>query len=177
MAKMACFPLFPRAEGPRSPARKYAVRMPKRAAHRPTKLTPEMQAKIVAAIQIGNYPEIAALAAGISQKTFYRWMAEGEDKPAGHPLRSFFDDVRKAKASAEIQKIVVIAKAANESWQAAAWWLERTRPDRFSLRTRVAHEGAVSIGLEDIDVLRKSMDANANPDPQKKLPPKDPIGG
>ena len=49
---------------------------------RPAKLTPEVQARIIEAVQAGNYMETAAQYANIGLSTFYRWMAEGEGEKA-----------------------------------------------------------------------------------------------
>jgi hypothetical protein len=139
----------------------------RRRGHRPLKCTAETRKRIVDAVRNGNYQETAAHAAGIGSTTYHRWLAEGREisendsKPDNHPLRLFFEEVTQAKADAEERCIKVIFDAMPTSWQAAAWWLERTRPDKYALKSQVRHEGTVSIGLEEIDVIRKSMLANA----------------
>ncbi|HXF72327.1 MAG TPA: hypothetical protein VNO79_06935 [Actinomycetota bacterium] len=45
---------------------------------RPTKLSPEVQARICQAIRAGNYRETAARYAGIGISTFYAWLQRGE---------------------------------------------------------------------------------------------------
>ena len=50
---------------------------------RPSKLTPELMERIVRAVRAGNYPKVAARAAGISPTTYYRWMSEGEKATRG----------------------------------------------------------------------------------------------
>jgi hypothetical protein len=134
--------------------------------HRLLKCTPETRTRIVEAVRGGNYQETAANAAGIGATTYYRWLHAGKemfehDTGPDHPLRLFYEEVTQALGDAEERCIRVIFAAMPTSWQAAAWWLERTRPDKFALRSQVRHEGTVSIGLEEIDVLRKSMLANA----------------
>ena len=47
---------------------------------RPSKLTPEVQEKIVTAIRAGNYAQVAAVYAGIGERTFYRWMELGKSR-------------------------------------------------------------------------------------------------
>lgn len=49
---------------------------------RPSKLTPNVHAKVVAAITAGAYAEIAARHAGIDEATYYRWMARGRTELA-----------------------------------------------------------------------------------------------
>lgn len=56
---------------------------------RPSKLTPEIQERIVTLIVEGSYPEIAAQACGIGSTTFFRWMALGKKKMPSHNIGSF----------------------------------------------------------------------------------------
>ena len=102
---------------------------------RPTKLTPEVQEKIVSLVRAGNYPEVAAQAAGIDPRTYYRWMEKGEDGPA--PYGQFRHAVKEAQAAAESHAVTIIRKAAIDgSWQAAAWFLERSHPRKWGRHDR-----------------------------------------
>jgi transposase len=100
---------------------------------RKTKLTPELQKKITGAIAAGNYHETACALAGVSTSSFYRWMQQGEKARAGI-YREFWEAVKKAEAVAEAKRVKIIADAAEENWQAAAWYLERRYPDRWGRR-------------------------------------------
>lgn len=114
---------------------------------RPPKLTPELQQKIVKAIQAGAYVETAAAFAGIHKDTFYDWMRRGA-RNAGRdkPYREFSDAVQKAMAEAEVKDIHTIDVAAKKDWKAAAWKLERRHPERWRRRTDAIlhHEGPSS---------------------------------
>jgi hypothetical protein len=92
-----------------------------------TKLTPEVQDRIVAALRAGNYQETAAAYAGISAKTFYEWLNRGEsEEPKEEAFRNFREAVEKAKADADVRDVLLIDQAAQSgSWQAAAWKLDR----------------------------------------------------
>lgn len=46
---------------------------------RPSKLTPDRQARIVRAIRDGNYASTAAQLAGITDRSFYNWMKIGQE--------------------------------------------------------------------------------------------------
>lgn len=106
---------------------------------RPSKLTDETHQTIVGAIQLGMYQEQAALMAGISRGTFFRWMERGlKGGNQNTRYREFRDAVEKARAEAEARKLRAIHIAAdNGTWQAAAWWLERSFPDRWGRRDKV----------------------------------------
>jgi len=102
----------------------------------PTKLTPELQTKIVAFIRAGGYVETAAAAAGINKSTFYDWLKRGAAQKAG-PYREFSDAVEKAAAESEMADVARINKAAQDGvWQAAAWRLERKFPERWGRKER-----------------------------------------
>ena len=101
---------------------------------RPTKLTPAVHDAIVGMTREGNYAEVSAQAAGISGPTFWRWMKRGEEEP-GSIYERFREDILKARAEAENEAIKIIKGAALDgTWQAAAWYLERSKPERWRLR-------------------------------------------
>jgi transposase len=116
---------------------------------RHTKLTPEMQDRIVQAIQAGNYIEVAAQYAGISKGTLYRWLQNAEDASADDIYRDFRDAVESARSAAEVRNVALIQKAANDgTWQAAAWYLERTSWQRWGRRTMVTGDAGEPIRVE-----------------------------
>ena len=115
---------------------------------RPTKLNDNLQDEICKVVRAGNYIETAAAYAGISKQTLYDWMKRGRresearlegkrKKPAEEKYVRFLDAVEKALADSEIRDVAIVAKAATENWQAAAWKLERRNPGKWG---RVRHE-------------------------------------
>jgi hypothetical protein len=108
---------------------------------RTTKLTKEVQDKIVFALRAGNYQETAARYAGIDGATFYRWMSRGAEEETGI-YSEFCEAVEKAKAEAEVRDVTLIDKAAKDgSWQAAAWKLERKFPNKWGRVNRTEISG------------------------------------
>ena len=97
---------------------------------RPTRLTPERAARIVALIRAGNYLEVAASAAGVSRTSLRRWLKIGDRMKTG-PHADFAAAVEKASGEAECRDVALISKAAAEHWQAAAWRLERKNSSRW----------------------------------------------
>lgn len=106
-------------------------------AGRPTKLTPELQEKIIQAISAGNYIEVAAQYCGVDKATLYVWLKRGA-RASGGIYRRFNDSVQKALSAAEVRDVTLIAKAAEADWKASAWRLERKFPDRWGHRSTVA---------------------------------------
>lgn len=59
------------------------------------------------------------------------------------PFVVFHLQMQRARAAAEMRIVQVIHKAAMAGdWRAGAWWLERTMPDRYGARDRLALEGS-----------------------------------
>ena len=98
-------------------------------ARRP-KRSPEREAAILLALEIGNTRRAACAGADVSTDTFGRWMADGA---------AFCVAVERAEAKAEQRFLNNVAHAAagGDSWQAAAWWLERRRHDEYARRDKV----------------------------------------
>ena len=125
---------------------------------RPTKLNFDTHNKIISAIRAGNYIETAAAYAGINKSTLYDWLKRGERekqrvaqnprykiRKSEKPYVEFSNAVEKALAEAEVRDVAIIAKAAEEQWQAAAWRLERKFPDRWGRkRLDIEHSGSVA---------------------------------
>lgn len=68
---------------------------------RPSKLTPEVIAKVKEGLAVGLSPELASERAGISRRTYARWKAQGEaDDEAGveSDEREFWHTVTQARA-------------------------------------------------------------------------------
>ncbi len=104
---------------------------------RPTKLTPEVRQRIVAAIRAGNYAEPSARSAGISPATYYRWIERGRKAKSGIH-HDFFEEVQRAEADAEVEAVALLRKAMPENWRACAEYLERRYSERW--RRRQSHE-------------------------------------
>ncbi len=128
---------------------------------RPTKFSNEIKHKIITAIRAGNYIETASAYAGISKNTLYDWLRRGERekqrveknprykiRKSEQPFVDFSDAVEKALAEAEVRDVAIIAKAAEEQWQAAAWRLERKFPDRWG-RKVIEHKGSLEVKNDD----------------------------
>lgn len=79
---------------------------------RPSKLTPELQAKIIKSLEAGNFLETAAESNGVGRATVFRWIQEANE---GHPDPSraiFRDAVIEARAKAESTMVSLVFRAA-----------------------------------------------------------------
>jgi hypothetical protein len=93
------------------------------------RLTPELQEKVCKAIMAGNYNSVAAGYAGITEATFYRWMAKGRE--GEQPYLDFFEAVKNAEHSAEVVAVANVRKHWEKNWVAAMTWLERKHQKRW----------------------------------------------
>lgn len=103
---------------------------------RPSKLTPERSLKIIDAVRAGNYAEVAARFAGINERTFYKWMEKGEQRPDS-PYGHFRQAIKDAEAAAEIHAVVQVRQAMSTNWAAAMTYLERKFPTRWARKDRL----------------------------------------
>lgn len=127
--------------------------------------------RLVEALAAGNYMNVACEYAGIGETTVYRWLAEARDEfaavsqgrvPDKDKARvvELADAITNARAEAETRNVFLIQKAAKEgTWQAAAWWLERTSPKRWGryVRTEVTgpDDGPVQLSVTASDLETK----------------------
>ena len=152
--------------------------VPKPPRGRASKLTPELQTKIVKALEAGNYLETAAAAVGVHKQSLYTWMRKGNDKPDS-PHGRFLDAVQRAWRKAELDDLACVTAAAagytvtkvrktthpngdveevhevttKRDWQAAAWKLERRFPRRWGRWDRHEITG-IDGGPIQVDVQR-----------------------
>lgn len=114
---------------------------------RPSKLTEEVFNAVMQALRAGNYQEVAARYAGISESTYWSWLERGkrereriedgiEPNSTETIYREFLEEVEQARAAAEVRMVGLIATAAKDTWQAAAWYLERSKPNQWGRRDR-----------------------------------------
>lgn len=127
--------------------------------------------RLIEALAAGNYMNIACEYAGIGESTVYRWLADAREEFAAVSQGRFpdkemervvalADAINNARAEAETRNVFLIQKAAKEgTWQAAAWWLERTSPKRWgrSVRTEISgpDEGPVQVAVTTRDLEAK----------------------
>ena len=142
---------------------------------RPTKMTLEVQARIIEAISAGSTRDDAAGYAGIHPSTLYDWAKRGAKEKAGE-FSEFSESLKKAEAECAVRNVTIIASAAQgggllertttikkdgsktttekyagPQWTAAAWWLERRRSADWALKQKMAIGGdpdAPAIGVK-----------------------------
>lgn len=115
-------------------------------AGRPSKLAidPELQGRIMAMVRVGMFPDRAAVAAGIGERTHYLWQQKGyqerEQREAGKVPRKtwqvyldYVDELDQAVAEAEFLLVGKITKGGTDGPD-LRWILERRFRDRWSTK-------------------------------------------
>lgn len=88
--------------------------------------------KLEQAILIGATYELAAMYAGMSEKTFKHWRDAAATAPEGTALATLRERLRAAEGRAAIGWLAKIERVANDGdWKACAWKLERRYPETY----------------------------------------------
>lgn len=123
-------------------------------------MKPEVLEKLKQALRSGNDIETASHFSGISVSNVYRWLELGKHEservavgqkpdPDSEMFLEFWEELRRARAEAIVRNVAYIQTAAKDgSWQAAAWWLERTVPETYSRSKGEKAEPKKTIGSE-----------------------------
>jgi transposase len=97
----------------------------KRRTGRPSKLTPELQQRIVDYVRKGAYIERACQLCDIDSSQYRRWMERGEKEASGE-FYTFYTAVSQARAQVQQVCIDIILTDAPSNPESAKWFLERS---------------------------------------------------
>lgn len=134
---------------------------------RNTKLTKEVQDELARLIGAGVYMRQACEFVGLSEQTIYNWMMRGsteilrlESDPKARPLAKeepfveFYKKIKKAENASEVRAVIHWQEEIKGDWRAAASFLARRFPDRWSPRLEVTGaEGAPVQVQMNVDVV------------------------
>lgn len=131
---------------------------------RPTKLTPEKHAAIIAAIRAGASRQAAAASVGIAYNTLREWVARGEerhaDRESTEDFAAFAADLHTAEAEFEqslIQQVMSYSAMGDKpDWRGPAWLLERRFSQQWGKTTKTELSGPGGEPLSKIDVAKLS---------------------
>lgn len=156
--------------------------MTKKRGKNPPTLQDEKVMRLLAALSTGHYMQRACNLARIAPSTVYWWLEEAEKinlrQENGEEITQrdqqyleLADQIKQAKEAAShlaLSKIVLAASAG--TWQAAAWYLERTDREHYGRVTHIA--GAkdeplkISVSVEEVESLLKEL---ANQDDDRNI--------
>lgn len=148
--------------------------MAKRGRKRITLDDPRVE-RLLNALRLGDFVEEACGYAHITETTYYRWRREGETVAQKHSLGEpineteahileMYEAIKDAEIAGQHAALETIRRAAADgTWQAAAWFLER-RNKKWSNRTEVtgADGGPIeTVTVEDVDQKIRDLIAAA----------------
>lgn len=118
-------------------------------AGRPSVLTEDVRTKILTALGMGAFREVACRIAGIHPSTLCRWMQRDDE-----PFASFARQVEETEASAEVRASAMLLDGAATDPILAMKWLERRHKDRWAARTEVTGKdgGALQVQQSAVDL-------------------------
>ena len=114
----------------------------------PTKFTQETREKLIAAIRKGAPYEIACDYAGITTSCLSLWRKKAQDEQIPEYVE-FFDQLKQAKGHTALRWLDVLDKAMVDSWQPAAWKLERRYYKHFSNNAQMIEQEKRIKSIED----------------------------
>lgn len=101
---------------------------------------------IVTAIKKGNSITDAGLLAGLGKDTIHDWLSKGRHNPELYEeFAALAKDIQIAQAerrAAHVEAIVTVGTSQQPgTWQASAWYLERTDPENWGRKDKIEHSG------------------------------------
>jgi len=121
----------------------------------------EVVTEFVTLLRSGNSVRTACEYTGLATSSVYQWLAEAERDDSRPWATDFADQTKKARSFAQAASLRIVQQAARDgTWQAAAWFLERSRPQEWALHHR--HEMDVRVEHRVVNVrdqLASALDA------------------
>ena len=130
--------------------------------------------RVVEATRAGLTASATADYAGISRSAFFDWMRRGRQASdafdAGDlvadselPFLEFLDEIRRIKAATEVGILAIIEDSAVKgNWRAAAWLLERSRPETWGPPPRRIAPTEPNPSVDPAELERKVMQVLQN---------------
>ena len=132
----------------------------------PSKLTPETVDRLKNALIAGSKIESACIYAGISKGVYYQWKEKARaDIEAGKVTQyvEFLDTIMRAMELSRPRLEMIVSKAAEQDWKAAAWILERRHPKDYGRKEyieskdRTGEPDEIDLGkLPDEELLKRA---------------------
>lgn len=115
-------------------------------------------ANLCQALRSGNTKKNSCLLAGCSETQLYKWLRDPDCEIEGTLANQFAESIKKSMAEAQNRNIVLIQKAAQTNWTAAAWYLERSDPENWGKREKHEVSGPDGKPIETIAITERALD-------------------
>ena len=123
------------------------------------KYSKETVAEICKYLRAGNNIEDSCGLSGINPDTYYNWKKDKRKV-------EFHEAIKKAEQECKARNIAYVQKAAEKTWQAAAWYLERKYHNEFALKNVTELVGKddgplqIKIVEEPFKIMEDQVDIN-----------------
>ena len=114
-------------------------------AKKPSRFNEAARARFIEMYKRGATKEHAAAYAGVSRRTVYAWITEGEKEGARGAKKEFAEAVLLAEGERVHKWLGVIDDAMADSWQAAAWKLERLYKETYGRNLEIKSDNKLEI--------------------------------
>jgi hypothetical protein len=125
--------------------------------------TEEQEHTLVTLLRAGNPIKVAADFANVGERSVYEWLSEAAGDDPRPRVVQLAQAIKEARAGAQASALQVVTRAANTgTWQAAAWFLERSNPANWGRWERRELEVSVTTEPRSVrDQLAEAMTAMA----------------
>ena len=113
------------------------------------KFTPAVRKAILRAISNGCTDTEACTIAGVTTETLRRWAKRTEPRYV-----AFIADIARAREERIECLLENIRSHAETDWRAGAWLLSKAKPQQFSDKHVLAHEGGVGVSFSEAPVIK-----------------------
>jgi hypothetical protein len=120
-----------------------------------TKNTPERMQAVIDNIRDGQPITRAARLAGLNPATVHRWREEDEE------FKEAVEDALEFQIAALTAKV---DRASDTDWKAAAWRLERLRPDEFGAKKELQVTATQSNGIAEVIAMIEQTNDSVKPE-------------
>lgn len=126
-----------------------------------TRISSEQWEILIELVRKGNFIHVSAMQAGVNVGTVYNLRSNyARGKIRNGRIKAQLIKLKKAQADAETVMVAKVREG-KAGWQGGAWWLERTKPDRYAQRQRIDISGTVAMlqQTSDRDMARLARQA------------------
>ena len=95
-----------------------------------TKLSKDLEDKLVTLVEEGHFVSVACANVGISRVTLHHWMRKGE--AGDERYAKLYERIRAAESVVETHMVTQLIAQSRDNWLAGKFYLERRFPERWS---------------------------------------------
>jgi len=130
---------------------------------RPSKLNAKSKERLLEALRVGNFREVAAEYAGIGTTTFYRWMEKGESEEKGE-YRDFREAVIAVETQTEVRltNLLMAEMVEKKNFKDIITFLEKRHRKRWGIKSQLELSGnkekPLRVEIESIKDILDTVD-------------------